>query len=300
MTEGDPTEAPGAGDPVFLLVDNGSIRPESTLALRDAADGIARLSGRTVLPVSLAHSDRVPAEDLGGSPALTLRPLLLSDRIAGGQTVVLLPFFLGNRGAIVRMVEEAVAAALAERPGLEVRMAPFLFEEDGPGQETLALAAAERIRGCLDPGWKERPLVVFTDHGSPVPVAAQVRNFVAGQVQAILRDEVHAVVPASMERREGERYAFADPLLEEVLRRPTAAARPVILSMFFLLPGRHAGGNGDVAGIRDEAIREAPTLEVRTTGLLGDHPVVRQALADRAKGYPGTGFRKISHYTSMA
>lgn len=273
---------PSGDEPVFLLTDNGSIRPASVLALREAAADLARRTGETVEPVSLAHCDRIDPTDLGGAPALTLLDRLTRPEEPSRRSFVILPFFLGNRGAIVRMVEAEIEKARAKRPAVSVRLAPFLFEEDGPKQEVLALAAADRIRERIAADSTARPVVVLVDHGSPVPVAARVRNFVAGQVQALLREEVHCVIPASMERREGERYAFSDPLLEEVLRRPSLRDRPVILSLFFLLPGRHAGEGGDVATIRDGAVAEVgPSLRISTTGLLGDHPLVREALCRR-------------------
>ena len=56
-----------------ILVDNGSKRPSSTLALRDSASKLSRkLGGREVLPASLAYSDNIAAEKLDGVPATTL------------------------------------------------------------------------------------------------------------------------------------------------------------------------------------------------------------------------------------
>jgi len=272
------------GESVYLLVDNGSIRPASTLVLRRVATEVGRIAGAEVLPISLDHSNRVAPEDLGGKPAVLLSDFLVSAECGSKKKrIVILPVFLGNRGAIVRRVESVVEDVRAARPDLKVKMARFLFEEDGPGQEILATAVAARVREKLSPNDNRKPVVVLTDHGSPLPIAAQVRNFVAGQVQMILRDEVHCVVPASMERRKGKSYAFTDPLLEEVLRRPVVEERPVILAMFFLLPGRHAGEGGDVAEIRDEAIAETGNFDVRTTELLADHPLIISAFVERVR-----------------
>ena len=52
-----------------------------------------------------------------------------------------------------------------------------------------------------------------------------------------------------MERREGDAYAFNDPLLESLGGISGFAGGRLILAMFFLLPGRHAGEGGDVAEI---------------------------------------------------
>lgn len=274
--------------PLFLLVDNGSVRPAATLALRSIANGLSKTTGFEVRPASLAHSNRIPREDLEGEPAERLIDHLLSPDLAEDRSVVILPFFLGNRGAIVRMVEKTVAQALSDRPSLKISMAPFLFEEDGEDQDVLARAAASRILDLVNQTTVP-PNVILVDHGSPYPLAAQVRNFVAGQVQALVRDRVRSVIPASMERREGSQYQFTEPLLSEVLLRPRLHDRPVILSFFFLLPGRHAGEGGDVAEICAEARQKVPSLEILPTALLGDHPIVVEALEKRIRNAASNG-----------
>ena len=271
--------------PLFLLTDNGSIRSASALALQSAARDLAERTGCTVEAASIAHSDRIPPEELNHRPARILKQTLLDPSIPDSRSIVILPFFLGNRGAIVLMVEKVVAEILAERPGLSIRIAPFLFEEDGENQDMLARAVAERVREQISPEDSQKANVVLVDHGSPRPVAAQVRNFVAGQLQAMLKKEVRSVIPASMERREGKQYAFTDPLLEEVLRRPVLQGRPTIIALFFLLPGRHAGESGDVAEIREAAEADCPELHVKTTALLGDHPILREALAEIIRSF---------------
>lgn len=271
----------GTKAPLFLLVDNGSVRPASALALRAVAAELTRRTGHSVEPASLAHSNRIPTAELEGEPAPILKETLLSPSLSDDRPVVILPFFLGNRGAIVHQVEKVLTEVREKRPGLSLHRTPFLFEEDGDDQDVLARAAADRIREQIMPDDPHPPNVVLVDHGSPRPIAAQVRNFVAGQVQALLRKEVRSVIPASMERREGREYDFTDPLLDEVLRRPVLQDRPLILSMFFLLPGRHAGEGGDVAEICCEAEKDLPSLEIRTANLLGDHPIVLEALTKR-------------------
>ena len=55
--------------PLTLLVDNGSLVPAATLALRGLAEKLAARIRQPVEPVSLLHSSGVPAEKLGGTPA---------------------------------------------------------------------------------------------------------------------------------------------------------------------------------------------------------------------------------------
>ncbi|HGG60720.1 MAG TPA: cobalamin biosynthesis protein CbiX, partial [Gammaproteobacteria bacterium] len=48
--------------PRLLLMDNGSLRPEAVLALRQLADALSERLGRGVMPVSLSHVDRIEAQ----------------------------------------------------------------------------------------------------------------------------------------------------------------------------------------------------------------------------------------------
>jgi len=57
-----------------FLVDNGSLRPASTLNLRRIAATLSEHTGIPVEAASLLHSNKVPAEDLEGTPATTLGP----------------------------------------------------------------------------------------------------------------------------------------------------------------------------------------------------------------------------------
>ena len=64
----------------ILLLDNGSRRPQSTLALRELAARLTARLRQPVQPVSLAHSDLISADKLAGHPATTLEPWLV-DRL---------------------------------------------------------------------------------------------------------------------------------------------------------------------------------------------------------------------------
>ena len=82
---------------------------------------------------------------------------------------------------------------------------------------------------------------------------------------------METVAPASMERRDGEAYAFNEPLLEKLLDQPGWDTGKVIVSMLFLSPGRHAGPGGDIAHICRAAEQRHPGLRTCMTGLVGDH-----------------------------
>ena len=83
-----------------------------------------------------------------------------------------------------------------------------------------------------------------------------------------------------MERREGEEYAFNEPLLENLLGSE-GFRRDVVLSMLFISPGRHAGPGGDIAQICEEAEKTHPGLRTFMSDLFATHPGAIDLLARR-------------------
>jgi hypothetical protein len=89
------------------------------------------------------------------------------------------------------------------------------------------------------------------------------------------------VGPCSMERRPAPEYDFCKPLLADLLATKPWSEHRVIISMQFLLPGRHAGPSGDVAGICHAAEKNHPSLRTQFTKLVAEHPLLIEILADR-------------------
>jgi hypothetical protein len=88
-----------------------------------------------------------------------------------------------------------------------------------------------------------------------------------------------------MERREGSAYDFCEPLLARLLGQPRWNTGEVTVAMQFLLPGRHAGPAGDVATIcREAETTSSGALRTTMTGLVGEHPLLVDILADRWRG----------------
>ncbi|MDB6166703.1 MAG: CbiX, partial [Lacunisphaera sp.] len=95
--------------PPTLLVDNGSLEPAATLALRELATRLSSRLGQAVEPVSLLHSSGIDLENLGGQPAEILVPAL-EQRLARGQNdFVLLPLFFGPSRALTEYLPENLA-----------------------------------------------------------------------------------------------------------------------------------------------------------------------------------------------
>lgn len=264
--------------PVILLVDNGSLEPAATLGLRSLAAALSVRTGRLIEPVSLLHSSAVPAEALGGMPAEILEPALEQRLAAGVREFVLVPLFLGPSGALTDYLPKRLARLKAKWPDLVVRLAAPVAGEGGCDPRVVDLLE-EGVRGVLSAGG--RPAVALVDHGSPARAVTALRDEVAVALRDRLGEAVRAVRAASMERRPGPEYAFADPLLEHLLDAPGFDDGEVVIAMFFLLPGRHAGPAGDVAQICAAAQGRHPGLRPVMTPTLGTHPGLIPILADR-------------------
>eukprot|EP00962_Isochrysis_galbana_P022327 scaffold6669_cov146-Isochrysis_galbana.AAC.1 len=264
-----------------LLVDNGSRRAASTLALRQTARSLSLLLGTDVEPVSLRWSDGVPAEKLGGDPARTLGPALRALAARGIDSVAIVPLFLGPSDGLRTALEAA-----RQDPGAPPHLAlgSCLVDEATPDDVRVGRAIAAGILRTARVQKLARPYrVVLVDHGTTSPLVNAVRGRLTRTVRSLLGSRALAVEEASMERRDGSEYDFNDPLLERLVGvRPPFDTGDVIVAMAFLQPGRHAGEGGDVAQILDEARQGCPGLRTHVTPLLGANSLIHQVLRDRA------------------
>lgn len=264
-----------------FLVDNGSLRPASTLNLRRIAAALTERTGTPVEAASLLHSNKVPAEELDGVPATTLGPAATKHAEKGSREIVVLPFFFGPSRALTGYLPERMETLRESYPDVTVRVASPLVDLQGPVDLRLARMLKDGVLEQMTPG--TRPAVALVDHGSPIPEVTAVRNVLAGQLSALLENEAHSVAAASMERRDGDEYRFNEPLLENLLDQRGFNKGEVILSMLFLSPGRHAGKDGDVAGICADAERRNPGLRTAISRLAGEHEGMVDILADRLR-----------------
>ncbi len=289
--------------PLTLLMDNGSLEPTATVALRRLSTALAERIDARVEPISLLHSSAIPAEKIGGTPAEILEPALDRRLAAGTNNFLIIPLFFGPSGAITDYLPKRLSHLRGKYPALNTTIAAPLFAET---DDRLARILADHVRATLPPGrslhagdserdratnvpdrlqarscmTKPPTRVALVDHGSPARAVTEVRNALAAQLAAQLGPDF-IVAPCSMERREGAAYDFCEPLLEHLLGSPGWNAGEVIAAMQFLLPGRHAGPNGDVAAICRRAEAANPGLKVSTTPLVAEHPLLVDILADR-------------------
>lgn len=267
-------------DRAVLLVDNGSLEPAATLGLRRLAATLAKRIDRNVEAVSLLHSSGVPSDRLEGVPAEILEPALDRRLQRGGKHFLILPLFFGPSGALTDYLPARLNHLRGKHPGLDAVVAAPLFNA---GDDRLARILADHVHRVSSPARK----VVLVDHGSPARAVTEVRNALAAQLRVQL-GENYDVLAASMERREGAAYDFCEPLLSRQLREPGWNSGEVVIAMQFLLPGRHAGPDGDVAGICREAEQASGgKLQTRLTPLVAEHPLLIDVLHDRWRAAAG-------------
>ena len=271
-----------SGDFTCFLFDNGSIRPDSTRSLRAVAERLRERLGREVVPVSLLHSTRIPPSELDGLPARLLEPALDAwlERHPDG-VAVLVPLFFGPSGALVDYVPERMASLAARHPRARLGLAAPLVVPGEDPSELVAILADRARRAASAKGWLA-PKVVLCDHGTPLAAVTAVRDRLGALLAEALRGDAERVGVASMERREGEAFAFNEPLLASRLRTPPFDTGEVVVLLQFLSPGRHAGPGGDVAAICDEAERQAPRLKTVMSEPIADDPRLTHVLARRA------------------
>ena len=272
-----------------VLVDNGSLRPEVVLGLRRLASDLEGALGFPVWAASYAHSNRIDPDALGGCPGLLLSDCLEMLTVKGARWIGVQPLLLASGSAIYRGIRKTVDSFLDRVDGkCRVDVAPALCDASEVRELTIAKIIASRVEEVLRSASGESRVevdVVVVDHGSPFREVAAVRNELAVDVgQLLQRGVVSRVIPASMERRPGDEYAFNDPLLEPLLL--SLESRPgyrVVVAMAFLQEGRHADPGGDVAMICERVKVRRPDLRLMRTGLIADHPLMVPLLENRIR-----------------
>jgi sirohydrochlorin ferrochelatase len=244
-----------------------------------------------VHPVSLLHSDRVPASELGGEPAATFVSFMTEQVERGRRNFIVVPLFFGPSRAVTKYIPEQVDALLSRSPSsasgrqeVVVRVADILWKQP-EGEPRLVDILSQSVAQVIRDSGLEMPRVVLVDHGSPLPAVTAVKNAIGAGMRSRFKPKLD-VVEAVMERRSGAEYDFNGPLLKDVLidlSKHAAESLDVVLAMLFLSPGRHAGAGGDIAEICAEAQRTTPGLRIMPTPLVGEHPLLIDILHDRLK-----------------
>lgn len=256
---------------MILLTDNGSRRPAAWRTLVTLSASLSKRVGAAIHPVSMLQSDQVSATLPGGPPPRVMRSFLETCLAEGERRFLVLPLFLGPSGAVTRYLQSLVEELRADFPDLRVKVAPFLFDA-AEGEGELEEILEEHVGQVVREKGLHRPAVVVVDHGSPSSEVTAVRDLLAARLGTRLANQVQSVSPASMERRDGDEYAFNEPLLAGRLRDQDLAGTPVVLALLFLSPGRHAGPGGDIDEIVEASLQTRRDRPVYRTRLLSEHP----------------------------
>lgn len=269
----------------YFLIDNGSLRPGSILQMRKIAAELTQTSGYNIRPFGLMHSHKVDPAELETQPADSMQNFLLSEDAGEIEEIRALSFFLGPSLAITDWLPENLQAWKDCEP--EVRKYRILDPLYQPGDDRLARAMTELSREQIKKNGLETPAVAMVDHGTPLPEVNQVREDVGEQMRQLLGTEIAQFSTCAMERRPDPIYDFNDPLLENLLQKwMDVGIREVVVSQFFLLPGRHAGPGGDLAQICQPFIDQG--MKICRTENLGAHPLVEEILLDRIRADQAT------------
>jgi hypothetical protein len=279
--------------PAVFLMDNGSIRAASTLNLRSIASSLSKVLGVHVDPVSVRWSDRVKGSELGGIEAETFAAAVKA-RLENGvaDDFIILPLFFGPSETVPAAVEEVIKSNKSRYPEVRFRVAKSLVDcECSPDDNRIAQILALRVKETMAKENLESASVIMVDHGSPSVSVNNVRNHVGQQLRSLLMSEgsgkVTAFVASSMESRGGEAYEFNKPLLENSLVMEGFNSGPVIVSLMFISPGKHAGAGGDIESIVGNAKANNPTLLPYITDIIGSHDIMVDILRSRYYGIVG-------------
>mgnify|MGYP000846951863 FL=1 len=265
--------------PLCLLVDNGSLQPEAIFSLRMVAKNLTSLTPFSVVPLGLLHSNKIEPNQLGGEPGGTISTFLSSELGEAEDELLILPFFLGPSRGVTGWLMEKLEGWRTEKKGRSYRVLNCLHEN---GEDRLTKALYDEINKICKSKGLINPSVAMVDHGTPVKEVNRVRENVGLSLHGLLSGGVSKFSTCSMERREGEKYAFNDPLLEQVLNQwGLDGCGEVVVALFFLMSGRHAGEGGDLARICQSAEEKFPKMKIFRTQPLGGNQLVLSILKDK-------------------
>lgn len=261
----------------MILLDAGSLEPSAHLQLRELARRVAAASGREITPASWNFSGSIPADQLEGRPPTLLRPLIREGIASGQRHFTILPLLLSLRGVIAALIQKDLRTWAAE-DGFTWSFTQPIIKDALSADHPLVDILVDDIERLLlaHPNLVGNATVALTDHGSRAKTSADLRNLAARLLTERLGPRVRRVVACSMETPAND-PPHNRPLLEEVA---ADGSEPLVVSRFFLLPGRHAGSTGDLVRIVASA---APGRPVHHLPPLGAHPRLAILIAERIR-----------------
>ena len=265
--------------PICLLVDNGSLRPEAIFSLRRVAKKLSAETSFEVTPLGLLHSNKIDPALLDGEIGQTIGTFLSGDQPDQNEELIVLPFFFGPSRGITEWLIEKLEEWQLKNPTRFYRVLDPLYKEN---EIQLAQALQQEVKSVGKEQKLDRVRVALVDHGTPVPEVNKVREDVGEALRVLMGNEVEDFSTCSMERREGDEYSFNEPLLEKLLLQwGDDGVTQVVVALFFLLSGRHAGKEGDLVEICANVKKKFPEINIFLTKPLGEHEIIFKILKDK-------------------
>lgn len=266
--------------PIIMLVDNGSVRSEATITLRELAQALSLRADQPIFAVSLQHANTIPADQLAGEPASTFVSFMRKQLAGGEREFVMLPLFFGESKALTAFVPEQLDSLRKEFGEFKFAIADVIYPLPQGDQRLVEILHSNILMTAY---LYEFPLenIVLVDHGSPVARVTAVRQYLVEKIQAELPADVR-LDQAVMERRPGKEYDFNGDLLEDWLtKKAKSGVTTVIVALMFFLAGRHAGANGDIETICNKVMTKYPDFSVVITPLISENEGLLDILFDR-------------------
>ena len=263
----------------ILLLDNGSVRAEAVLLLRQLAVKLSNRCGHSVDAVSLRHANRIDAAELNGISAATFSQYLAQQHKIEPTRFIVIPLFFSMNDALTRYVPEQLEQLKSDFGEIDISISKVIYPlpEGEVGLVSILQDHIDTLSGHIADDDCE---IVLVDHGSPSAEVTAVRQHIAQNLIACNRGKM--IGEAVMERREGSLYDFNGPLLEHYLtEKSSSGVKRVIVLLLFFLPGRHAGKDGDIVEICDRVMRNNPGLEVKISPLVAEHERLIDILLER-------------------
>ena len=260
----------------YFLVDNGSLKPEATINLRIIGNLLQKEASCEVRPMGLMHSHKIDSSLLGGQGGESMEAFFHSDEAARTSEIFVLPFFFGPSRAVTEWLPENLRRWEKLEKNRRFRILDCLYDA---GDDRIARALAENSSIVIEKNKMTNPSVALVDHGTPVETVNKMREEIGSQLKSILGDNIDQFSTCCMEKREGKKYDFNDPLLQKLLDDwSRMQVTEVVVAQLFLSPGRHAGKGGDL-----EQICKDYAGCLKRTELLGTHPLIIEILSDRIR-----------------
>lgn len=266
--------------PVVLLIDNGSVRANAILQLRDLSKRLGDKTSQKIHPVSFKHANKIPVDQLNGEAAIIFYDFMTQQLSLGEKDFIVLPLFFGKNKVLTSSIPDEIKSLKRSFGEFSIKISDVIYPLP-LGETLLGDIIYDHITNTANKHEISISNTVVVDHGSPVPQVTEVRTHLVESLQKRFSTNI-SLDQAVMERRSGKEYDFNGDLLEDWLHQKARSGQnSAIVSLLFFLPGRHAGRGGDIVDICDSVMSQYPGFKIHICPLISDHPLLVSILETR-------------------